>query len=665
MGDLFGNQTDVEGCTGLDFDPVVSVQPTTNVADSASGLDVRLDVPQELSATGASGSSLRGVEAKLPAGMSLNPSAATGLGACTPAQVGLTSPIGDPAARFDGSPAACPDAAKLGTVEAVTPLLVDEPEAGPPVPRPLSGAIYLAQPGQNPFGSRFGLYAVLEDRESGTAIKLAGELATDPAGGPATATFEGLPQLPLEEFELHFFAGSRGALRTPALCGTAVAAAALTPWSGGAPVGRESRFHVAASPGGGVCATTPAEQPHAPRFVAGTISPQAGRSSPFVLRIARADGSQELGALDVTLPPGLSGRLPGVVSCGDEELAAAATRSAAAEAASPSCPPASRLGRVLVAAGAGPTPYELEGGAYLAGPYGGAPLSLAVVTPAAVGPFDLGTVVVRAALFVDPRTGQLSVRSDPLPRQLAGVPLDIRSLTLELSRPGLTSNPTSCDPMSVDGVAISTSGQMARLRSRFQAGNCKALRFDPKLALRLSGSLARNGHPGLRAVLRADPHGAALASAGFALPRGELLDLRHVGELCPRGRAPELCPAGSRLGSVRLQSPALAEPLTGTVYLRVPSHRLPDVSAELRSGRFRFQLQGRTTDAHGRLGVRLGALPDLPLSRAVLTLAGGRRGIVVNSRSLCARPGLSTARFDAHDGRERRLRPRLRLTGDC
>jgi hypothetical protein len=246
---------------------------------------------------------------------------------------------------------------------------------------------------------------------------------------------------------------------------------------------------------------------------------------------------------------------------------------------------------------------------------------------------------------------------------LAGVPLDVRSLRLEIDKAGLIRNPTSCEPMAITGSATSIIGQVAPLSSQFQVGDCAALRFKPKLSLRLSGALRRGGHPALRAVLRTDPKGAALRSASFALPAGELLDLKHVRALCPRKVAVGRCPGASRLGSISIFSSSLGSPLKGAVYLRVPSHRLPDLIAEVRSGELRFLLHGRTTAVKGRIGVALGSLPDIPLSRAILSLAGGRRGILVNSRSLCPRPGRGTASFSAHNGMRRSLVVAVRPRG--
>jgi hypothetical protein len=329
------------------------------------------------------------------------------------------------------------------------------------------------------------------------------------------------------------------------------------------------------------------------------------------------------------------------------------------------CPAGSKLGYTRIAIGSGPEPLWVPSGdqpdsaVYLAGPYQGAPYSLLIVLQAQTGPFELGSVILRAPITVDPTTAQASISIKELPQILDGIPLHYRSIRVVLDRAGFIRNPTSCEPTEITGTAKAVDGSSARLAARFQAADCAALSFKPKLFLRLSGALGRNGHPALRATLRTDPSGAALKSAAFALPAGELLDLRHVRELCSRALPVGQCPSSSRLGTLRLQSPSLQAPLEGPVYLRVPSHRLPDLSAELSSGALSFVLGGRTTDSGGRLGVSLESLPDIPLSSAVLNLAGGRRGILVNSRSLCGKRGSATASFSAHNGMRRRLRVRV------
>jgi hypothetical protein len=638
--DLGGNPASLVACNSLPFDPSIALGSRTSATDSPAALSVTLRLPQEEESEVAE-AHLKDVAADLPEGMAVNPSAAAGLSACSPAQVGLETGPGVTPIEFTPGQAECPTASRIGSVRIDTPVL-DEP---------LDGAVYLASEDANPFGSLLAVYLAAYDPVSGVVVKVAGKVVPDPQTGRLRVTFTELPQLPFEDLKLDLGEGPRAVLTTPAVCGAYTTAVELAPWT--VPFGRAKRLSPSlrfdGGPGGSPCVSGEAELPNRPAFEARALLPSAGSNSPLVLRLSREDGSQRLSSLDVTLPPGLTAKLRGIPYCPPADV--------------PACPAASEVGTVDVAAGAGPSPLQIGGHVYLAGPYRGAPLSLTVVTPAVAGPFDLGTVVVKVALYVDNTTGQIRAVSDSVPTILRGIPLDIRSVDLDLDRPGFIRNPTSCGPKAITGTATSALGQGASLSVPFQVRNCTGLPFAPELSLRLSGALGRNGHPALRAALRTNPSDAALAGAGFTLPAGELLDLRHLRGLCARGLAPESCPRDSRLGELRIDSPALGAPLQGTVYLRVPSHRLPDLTADLRSGDLRFLVHGRTTDPRGRLGVSLRTLPDIPLTRAVLTLDGGRRGILVNSRSLCRKPGHVGASFSAHNGMRQQLRVPVQVHG--
>ncbi len=507
----WGSPVGVDDCGSVPFAPSFSAQPTTDVADSPSGLAVDLGVPQGCWAPAEvksiCQSDLKDAEVVLPRGISLNPSAATGLGTCSQTEIDLGT----------SRPQDCPNSSKLGAVSIQTPLL----------DHPVSGAVYLAQQAKNKFGSLLALYLALEDPQSGVMIKLAGKVTTDPQTGQLTTRFEQNPQLPFSQLHLEFFGGPRAALRTPPTCGTYTTEATLTPWSGNAPVSDSSSFQITNCPNSGFN----------PSLDAGTQNPLAGSFSPFGLRLSREDGTTELTGLNATLPEGLLGSLKGIAYCPDSTLSAISGEegTGAAQIASPSCPATSQIGRVTVGAGAGPTPFFTQAGkAYLAGPYKGAPLSLAVVTPAVAGPFDLGNVVVRNALRIDPATTQLTAVSDPFPTILHGIPLDLRDVRVEANKPDFTINPTSCERKAIDATIAGAAGASARRTNRFQVGSCDRLSFKPKLSLALSGKTKRAGHPALRATLTMPPGGANIAKASVALPHSEFLDQAHIGTICTR-----------------------------------------------------------------------------------------------------------------------------------
>ncbi len=594
------------------------------------------------------------VTVTLPEGMTLNPSAANGLGACTESQIGYQPADGK--VHFSESPQSCPDAAKVGTVEVSSPL----------VDHKLAGGVYLAAPYQNPFGSFLAIYLAIEDPATGVIAKLAGKQELDPQSGQITAVFKENPQLPIEDVALHLFNGPEAALKTPLECGTYTTTSTLTPWSApeGADAHPTSSFATSvAAGGGGACPSSEAAALDKPAFTAGTIAPQAGAYSPFVLKLSRPDGSQRLTGIDATLPPGLTGKLAGIPYCSEAQIAAAKSREApnqgALEQRNPSCPPASEVGSVTVGAGAGIAPLYVSGHAYLAGPYKGAPLSLAVIAPAVAGPFDLGAILVRTALQVNPETAQIHAVSDPFPHIIQGVPLDLRSIALRMDRPSFTLNPTSCDPMAITGAAATLAGQSAALSSPFQVGGCSALKFKPKLAISLKGGTKRSKFPALKAVLTY-PQGANanIASAQVNLPRSEFLEQGHIGTICTRVQfAADQCPAKSIYGFARAYSPLLDKPVEGPVYLRSSSRELPDLVAALK-GQVSVDLVGKV-DSGPNGGIRntFEGTPDVPVSKFVLEMNGGKKGLLVNSENICRRPQRAIVSYSAHNGATYDVKP--------
>ena len=635
----------VDGCNALAFNPSVEAHPTTNLADAPSGFQFNLQVPQNEEPEEVSSGELKEALVRLPAGLSVNTAAAGGLGSCSEAQIGLRSE----------APAQCPDASKLGSAKVESSLLNG----------PLSGPIYLATPHQNPSGSLLAAYVVVEGE--GVRIKLPGFFETDPVTGQITARFTENPQLPFEDLKLDIFGGARGALRTPATCGSYETTTSLTPFSApesGPPATPASSFETSAAENGGPCPSSAGQEPNAPRFIAGSETPQAGIYSPFSLKLVRQDGEQEIKGLDTTLPEGLVGKLAGIPYCPDAAIAAASNKTGTEEQASPSCPASSEVGTVEVGAGAGPTPLNVPGHVYLSGPYKGAPISLTIITPAVAGPFDLGTVVVRAALYVNPETTQIHAVSDPIPTILEGIPLDVRSVTLKLNRSQFTLNPTSCEPFSITGSALSVLNSSAPLSQRFQVGGCKALAFKPKLSLALKGGYKRRGHPALTAVVKMPSGGANIASTQVVLPPTEILDNAHIQSPCTRVQfAANACPPGSVLGSARAETPLLDQPLEGPVYLMTGfGHKLPDLVVDL-NGQIHVVLDGVVGNSKaGGLRTSFEAVPDAPVSKFVLKLQGAHRGLVQNSVNLCKAPQRASAVFTGQNAKSAELNPALKVS---
>jgi hypothetical protein len=638
----------LHACDRPPFSPTIQARPETAAADSPTGLHVRVHLPQGEDTEFAT-ADLREASVALPAGLAVNPSAAAGLGACSVAQIDLHGP----------GPASCPADSKLGTVELDTPAL----------DHPIPGAVYLARQGENPFDALIALYIAAYDPVSGVVVKLAGKVEPNPISGQLSASFAENPQQPFEDLKLDFGGGPRASLTTPPTCGTYATTSTLVPWS--APEGPTAHpsdsFAITQAAGGGACSSSEAALPNSPAFEAGTTTPLAGAYSPFVIKLSRENGSQRFGALNVTLPPGIAAKFAGTAQCSEAQIAAAQARSAPGEGAlekqSPSCPAASELGTVTVGAGSG-APFYVQGHAYLAGPYKGAPFSTVIVTPALAGPFDLGTVVVRAALYVNEETAQGTIKSDPIPTMLAGIPLEVRSIAVHISRDQFTLNPTSCEAKAMTAEAISTTGAVARLSNRFQVGGCAGLGFAPRLALSLKGPTKRSGHPALKAVLTY-PKGsgyANIASAQVGLPHAEFLDQGNLDKVCTQ---PELrsatCPPSSVYGHAKAFTPLLDAPLEGPVYLGVGyGHKLPDLVADL-NGQIRILLHGRvdTTKADG-LRNTFEVVPDAPVSKFVLEMKGGKKfGLLENSENVCRKTQRATARLVAQNGLVAQLHPKI------
>jgi len=617
-------------CGQVGFAPTLSIDPTSAETASPSGLDATLAIPQSESVSGIATSELRRAKVSLPAGFTLAAGGAEGLGACSAAQVGFASPP---------APSSCPDDARIGTVEFDSPALS----------RVIRGGIYQRTPEP---GDLFRVWLVSD--ELGVHLKLPGEIHPDPSSGQLTAVFdgppaaEGNPQLPLRSVSLHFKGGPHGVLSTPPRCGDYNASYELEPWSGNAAVSGAAPMAItAACDGGGF----------GPRLSAGSTSPIAGAFSPFVTNLLRDGREQNVSDLEVTLPPGLLAKLRGVPLC------------QGAAAASGNCPAGSQVGVSAVAAGPGPSPLWIPQpgkeptAVYLSGPYRGGPYSLVVRTPAQAGPFDLGTVVVRAGVFVDPESTRVTVKSDPLPQILEGVPISYRDIHIGIDRPNFTLNPTNCSRLQASGSATSVAGQRAALFDPFHVGACAALGFKPRLSLRLRGETKRAGSPALRAAVTF-PKGAYAntARATVALPHSEFLDQGHIQAVCTRPQlAAEQCPKGSVYGHATANSPLLDRALEGPVYLGTGyGHELPDLVADLH-GQIHVILRGRIdTNAQNGIRTTFGAVPDAPVSKFTLTMKGGRKSLLENSEDLCASGQLATARFTAQNGRRLSQRPVLR-----
>jgi hypothetical protein len=613
------------GCERVPFDPAVDLKQQSQVAAAPIGLGVDLEVPQSSAPDGLASAHVRKTVVTFPKGMSISPSSAAGQGACTEAQIGIGT----------NAVPGCPDSSRLGTVRIETPLLDEQ----------LTGGLYLAEQNKNPFGSMFAAYLAIKG--PGFYLKLPGKIEADPRDGQLTATFDNQPQLPYERVSISLRAGAGAPLVAPSACGTYATKIEMTSWASPMPVTLNAPITIDENCGGGG---------FDPALKAGTTNPVGGAFSPFLLQLTRSDGEENFGRIQATLPEGLLAKLAGVPLCPDAAAAAA------------SCPAASQVGTATVGVGAGTTPlYVPEAGKaptaiYLAGPYKGAPYSLVVKVPAQAGPFDLGTVTVRNELRIDPTTTQVTAISDPLPQILEGIPIAYRDVRVEVTRPGFTLNPTSCEPQRITSTISSAAGRSANPSTRFQAASCERLGFKPKLSLSLAGGTKRSMNPALKAVLTARKGDANIGRAAVTLPHSAFLDQSHIRTVCTRVQyAADACPARAIYGYAKAWSPLLDRPLAGPVYLRSSNHPLPDLVAAL-DGQIDVDLVGRIDSKNGGIRTTFASVPDAPVSRFVLKMQGGKKGLLENSLNLCRSTNRATVQMEGQNAKSWKFRPVVRAS---
>ncbi|HEX3042995.1 MAG TPA: hypothetical protein VHP56_12985 [Solirubrobacterales bacterium] len=655
------------GCDGVPFDPGLSIDPGTDAVDSPADATVTTTLPFDPAKEGGevrnegkegiSQSHVRKAEVVLPRGMGINPSGAQGLVACTDDQFKKGQRV------FDNK---CPAASDIGSVEVVSP----------PLSEPLVGDVYVGtQNSRDPeSGDQFRILLEAKSEHEDINARLVGRIVANKTTGDLTAVLndklvgqfagelpEGLPQVPFESIKVHID-GAKNVLTSPPIC-SASGTSRFEPWARPGelkPV--NSSVTLTNDPTGGACPATMAARKFTPLYKAKVDSSKAGAYSPLHVNIARRDGEQELKVVNVTLPKGLTGKLAGIPYCSEAAIAAAAGKSGKAEQASPSCSSDSRVGAVTTKSGSGANPLQLGGNAYLAGPYKGAALSLVTITPAVAGPFDLGTVVVRVALNVNPETAQINAVSDVIPDVFGGVKLDIRVINLDVDRSQFMLNPTSCAAQATTG-AINGGGadptnaaafSSYAVNDPFQAIECNKLAFKPKLKIQLYGGTKRNKNPRLKATLTARKGDANIARTAVTMPRSLFLDQSHIGTVCTRPQlASHTCPAASVYGNAEAKSPLLSEKLKGKVYLVSSNNKLPDLLVDLR-GQVEIYLRGVIgSGSTGGLKTVFRKVPDVPVSKFTLNMKGGKKSLLVNSQNTCAKPQRAIVNMKAQNGKKK------------
>jgi hypothetical protein len=614
--DFAGMPMRTDGCGKLGFEPAASVALTTTAPDAPTGLDVEITSPQNLdNPSGLANAQLKDVKVTLPEGMTINPGSAAGLQACSDAQLGLG----------DDAPVSCPDGAKIGTVTARSPLLGEE----------LSGGVYIrSQASDDPeSGAMFRMALVLENAERGVRVKLPGAIRVNKDTGRIVTEFDDNPQLPVDHISLHLKAGPRAPLATPTTCGEKTVDLQFTSWAGH-DVRRQSSFSVPCTAGlGGF----------APSLQAGVADTTAGAFAPFSLAISKPDGNAPLTGLSMALPTGLVAKLKGNLGA--------------------------QVGTVKAFAGPGSNPFVLPGQVYLEGQYGDAPFSLKVVVPAKAGPFDLGEVVVRQKIYVDPITAQVTVVSDPLPTIVKGVPVRLQRLEVSIDKPNFIINPTSCAPKAFSGTMSAADGRTAPINIRFQVGACGTLDLKPSLALSLSGKgqTTDGKHPAITANLTQQAGQANLKKIRVALPLSLALDPDNANGLCEfvdGSKATPTCPKASVVGTATAITPILDEPLSGPVYFVKNVRKDPKSGREIRTlpklviplvgqNGLKLTLTGTSAVEDDRLVTTFENIPDAPVSSFKLSINGGKGGILtVSDADICKSTQVAKQQVDGQNNKQ-------------
>jgi hypothetical protein len=644
----------VTGCGALAFHPEIALRPTTELADEPVGLDVNLKVPLSEEPETNATPQLRNVLVTLPEGLSVNPGIVDGIQACNEfgkEGINITGPESErttATGELQLAPGHCPDASIVGSVEAITPLLSE----------PVRGHVFLARPGcggagESPCseedaldGNLYRLYLELggegELASTGVHFKVEGRTEANPATGQLTTVFEGNPQTPFSELKIHLNEGVRAPLANPAVCGPATTTANFTPWSApGVTPAPESLF-VAGTPDAtwtsfynvdGCANPTPFQ----PGFTAGTVTPQAGQFSAFTLNLSRNDREQYVKGIQVHTPPGLLGMLSSVPLCAEP---------AANEG---KCLESAKIGTTRVATGAGSHPFEIEGNVYLTGPYAGSPFGLSIVVHVVAGPFNLGTVVVRARIAVDPSNSTLTVTTDEtgphaVPQIVFGVPVRLKRITVDIDRPNFMFNPTNCEAQQIGASVSGSQDATASVSTPFAVGGCKSLGFKPIFKVSTSGRTSRADGASLDAKV-SYPAGsfgndANIARVKVDLPKQLPSRLTTLQKACPAATFeanPASCPAASVVGSVRATTPLLPVGLSGPVYF--VSHggeAFPNLIVVLQGDGVRVDLVGDTfISKAGITSSTFKTVPDVPVETFELYLPEGRYSALAANGNLC------------------------------
>jgi hypothetical protein len=628
-----------EGCKGESgltippFAPTFALTPETTQSDQPDGISAELAMPHDPSSSGIDSSQLKTATVTLPEGLTLNPSAANGLKACTPAQIGIGT----------RNAVSCPAESKVGEVTLTVPDL--------PAAEPLTGSLYLGgtEPitgGANPAAPEYTMYIDAESSRYGVSVRLQGSVTPNPTTGRLTATFAENPEQPFSKLVLHFNGGELAPLANPLTCGTGTTETSFSPYTGQPAVLSSSPFTATGCPSPLPFSLTQSTSNLAPG--------NAGANTSYEFNLERADGQQYLAQVKTVLPPGLIGKIPAVPLCGEPQ------------AGKGECPTASQIGVAKVKAGAGPKPYVFPGFVYLTGPYNGAPFGLSIVVPAVAGPFSLGNVVTRATINVDPSTARVTVTS-VLPSIVKGVPLRVKSVNINVNRQGFLINPTNCGAFATESTLTGSLGATQSLSSPFQVGSCNAIALKPSFKAASGAKTSKANGASLETTLNQGTGQTNIKSVLVQLPKQLPSRLTTLQKACPEATFaanPYGCPSGSYVGGVRANTPVLTGKLKGpAVLVSHGGQAFPDLDLVLETEGVRVILVGNTKITKSITTTNFATLPDVPVSSITVNLPIGGHSALSGNGNLCANPLAMPTTITGQNGFVVKQNTKMRVLG--
>lgn len=617
-----------EGCLGggafvsPPFAPAFTVKPATTQSDQPDGITTELAVPHSPLPTELDSSQLRNATVTLPEGMTLNPPAATGLKTCSAAQIGIGT----------RNPVSCPVESRLGTVTLTVP---DLPES-----EPLKGRMYLG--GTEPLtSSPYTMYVTAESERYGVSVRLQGTVETNETTGRVTAKFLNNPEQPFSNIKLVFKGGALAPIANPLSCGAATTETTLTPYTGTANKSPFSTFLVDSNGAGGACsAPLPFSLTQSTSSQPGT----GGAPTSFTFNLARSDGQQYLSHVTTALPLGLVGKIASVPLCPEP-----------AASTGVGCPAESQIGTATTTVGSGSAPIQFSGPVYLTGPTGSAPYGMTTVIAAAVGPFNLGNVVVRSTIEVNPYTAGVTVSSN-VPTIYKGIPLRLKTLTLSINRQGFLVNPTNCGALTTSSTLTSSFGASQPTSTPFQATGCSGLTFAPKFGASSNAKTSRaNGAALVTNINVPSSSQANFKSVLVTLPKqlpSRLSTLKNACTAAVFTANPAACPANSVIGTARVKTPVLPDQLSGPAYY--VSHggaAFPDVDLVLKGDGVTVILVGNTNIKGGITTTNFASNPDVPFTGFELKLPSGPNSALTAIGNICKQSLVMPTTITAQNGK--------------